>query len=70
MPVEMRKILDKFFLPCFYGLCILGVVVAAFLFMNVKTKKTIDLHKRNVMIWLIESQFTSLKCIKSEGDFL
>lgn len=39
MPVEMRKILDKFFLPCFYGLCILGVVVAAFLFMNVKKQQ-------------------------------
>lgn len=39
MPVGMRKILDKYFLPCFYGLCIIGVVAAIFLFMNVKKQQ-------------------------------
>ena len=39
MPIGMRKILDKFFLQCFYGTCILGVIVAAFLFMNVKKQQ-------------------------------
>ena len=39
MSVKMRKILDKFFLPCFYGMCALGVVVAFFLFMNVKKQQ-------------------------------
>lgn len=39
MPLGMRKILDKFFLPCFYGTCILGVIIAAFFFMNVKKQQ-------------------------------
>jgi uncharacterized protein YjdB len=39
MPVGMRKILDKYFLPCFYGLCMIGVVAAIFLFMNVKKQQ-------------------------------
>lgn len=39
MSVQMRKILDKFFLPCFYGICVLGVIVAFFLFMNVKRQQ-------------------------------
>ena len=39
MSVAIRKILDKFFLPLFYGICIFGVVVSAVLFKNVKQQQ-------------------------------
>ena len=39
MPVELRKLLDKYFLPCFYGLCVLGLIIAALFFLNVKQQQ-------------------------------
>lgn len=52
MSVGMRKILDKFFLPFFYGICILGVIVAAFFFMNVKRqqKEALLAYEKNLNI--------------------
>ena len=39
MPVELRKLLDKYFLPCFYGLCVLGLIIASLFFLNVKQQQ-------------------------------
>lgn len=39
MPIAIRKILDKYFLPCFYTLCIVGMVIAGICFLNVKQQQ-------------------------------
>lgn len=78
MPVQMRKILDKFFLPCFYGICVVGVVIAFFLFMNVKKQqkeallayeKNLNFQGTNEVLQLESSEnFSNEQLLYSSSD--
>lgn len=78
MPVEMRKILDKYFLPCFYGLCVLGLVIAAIFFLNVKQQQkdallayetNLNIKKANETLKLEKSEnITSEELIYTSSD--
>ena len=52
MNITMRKILDKFFLPCFYGFCIIGIGLAVVFFSDVKKqqKEALLAYERNLNI--------------------
>lgn len=78
MPVEMRKILDKYFLPCFYGLCVLGLIIAAVFFLNVKQQqkdallayeKNLNIKKANETLKLEKNEnITSEELIYTSSD--
>ena len=78
MPLLIRKILDKYFLPCFYGICILGVIVGAFLFMNVKKQqkeallayeKNLNIHSTNETLKLeLKEKFMDQELIFSSSN--
>lgn len=52
MSVGIRKVLDKFFIPCFYGFIIVGLVFSGFLFFNVKQqqKNALIQYEKNLNI--------------------
>lgn len=52
MNITMRKILDKFFLPCFYGFCVIGIGLAIVFFSDVKKqqKEALLAYERNLNI--------------------
>ena len=78
MPVEMRKILDKYFLPCFYGVCVLGLIIAAVFFLNVKQQQkdallasepNLNIKKANETLKLEKSEnITSEELIYTSSD--
>lgn len=78
MPVEMRKLLDKYFLPCFYGLCVLGLVIATIFFLNVKQQQkdallayetNLNIKKANETLKLEKSEnITSDELIYTSSD--
>ena len=35
----MHKLMNKFFLPCFYTFCVIGIIIAGFNFINVKEEQ-------------------------------
>lgn len=78
MPVELRKLLDKYFLPCFYGLCVLGLIIAALFFLNVKQQQkdallayetNLNIKKANETLKLEKSEnITSEELIYTSSD--
>lgn len=52
MMIAVRKFLDMFFLPSFYSLCIIGIVIAGIFFLNVKNQQEEALlaYERNINI--------------------
>lgn len=78
MSIGMRKILDKFFLPCFYAFCIIGVIIAVNFFINVKQQqkdallayeKNLNIHSANETLQLESTEnFSSEDLLYSSSD--
>ena len=78
----MHKIMNKFFLPCFYTFCVIGIIIAGFNFINVKEEqkkqlltieKNLNIESTNEKVQLLlndENKDADVIYISSDEDIV
>lgn len=78
----MHKLMNKFFLPCFYTFCVIGIIIAGFNFINVKEEqkkqlltieKNLNIESTNAKVQLLlndENKDADVIYISSDEDIV